>query len=140
MFDFNPVQGWMDALSRQWQEERSAEGLTLGRIIDLLAAMPPETRIRGLGDLESYRGYYSDLAFDPHCPERRASDILDECRRAMGRVFQGYKGGDFLMGENTPLWVSPWGESSGLRLMGFETDSDDVLRPVTVNEHDEDES
>jgi hypothetical protein len=40
---------------------------------------------------------------------RTACALLSECRAAMGRVFCGYKGGDFLMGETTPIWLADYG-------------------------------
>lgn len=49
----------------------------------------------------------------------------------MGQVFQGYKGGDYVMGALTPLWVSTYGNSSGTKIMavhvggGIETSQDE---------------
>ena len=35
----------------------------------------------------------------------------------MGQVFIGYKGGDFVMGALTPMWISDYGTSSGTKIM-----------------------
>ena len=39
------------------------------------------------------------------------SDMLNYAKSAMGNTFEGYKGGEYTMGEDTPCWISPYGES-----------------------------
>lgn len=51
---------------------------------------------------------------DSNLPDKpTVQDMLDLCKRSLGRSFTGYKGGDFTMDENTPLWVSQHGTSAG---------------------------
>ena len=76
-----------------------------------------------LGRPDSYRGYYCDLSFEPAETQQGAAELLAICEGCMGRVFQGYKGGDYVMGELTPLWFAAYGES-GDRLMGLNTDNE----------------
>lgn len=115
------LQALIDGLSAHWQQERAEKQLTLGELIETLAAMPEGTEIEGLGDLRSYRGYYCDLAFEPEPGKRPVAEILEVCRSAMGRVFVGYKGGEYVMGAKTPLWLAPYG-SSGVEIMGIRSD------------------
>ena len=103
------LQTWMDGMSVQWQKERAATQLTLGEMIDFLKTLPSDVEIVGLGELNSYRGYYSDLAFEPTMTKRKVEELLEACQSAMGQVFEGYKGGDFMMGALTPLWVAAYG-------------------------------
>ena len=117
----NVMQAMMDGLSVQWQKERAAEQMTLGEVIDRLASLPPRAVISGLGKLNSYRGYYCDLAFDPYGKEKPAALLLKECRAAMGAVFTGYKGGEYQMGKTTPLWVASYG-CCGKKLMAINDD------------------
>lgn len=42
-------------------------------------------------------------------------------RAAMGEVFEGYKGGDFQMGRNTPVWLASYG-CSGEKIMAIRED------------------
>lgn len=42
------------------------------------------------------------------------------CRDAIGAEFTGYKGGEYYMDGQTPLWVSEHGVSSGVALVGVE--------------------
>ena len=109
--------GW----SEQWKRERAETQMTLGKLITALEAMPKETQVANMRSAHSYRGYYSDLAFEREAGTRQAGELLTECRNAMGRVFQGYKGGDFVMGESTPIWIAEYG-CGGDKLMDVHTD------------------
>lgn len=130
----NWLQALVDGMNAHAQKERAnSDQLTLGKLIEKLALLPTDTPIAGLGDLDSYRGYYCDLAFEPTDEATTAGELLERCRAAMGQVFTGYKGGDYVMGAQTPLWVSRYGDASGLKLMGFEP-RDGALHPVTEEE------
>ena len=112
------LQALVDGLSAQWQRERADTQMTLGKLIAALEAMPEGTQVANLDDEHSYRGYYSDLAFKPLEGTRPASELLADCKAAMGQVYEGYKGGDFVMGALTPVWVAFYG-SCGQKLMAI---------------------
>lgn len=112
------VQAMFDAMSQQWQKERAGSQMTLGAMIDRLAAMPADTMIDGMESPHSYRGYYSDISFEKRTEKISAGDLLNLCRSQMGEVLTGYKGGDYQMGRNTPVWVAPYG-CTGPRLMAI---------------------
>lgn len=131
----HPIQAMVDGWSKAWQKERSKTQLTLGGLIALLRVLEPERKVAGLGNLDSYRGYYSDLAFEPCGGQTTVAALLQECLDAMGKEFTGYKGGEYLMGESTPLWVSEYGTASGERLMDLDA-SGDVVKPVTAQQQD----
>lgn len=97
----------MNSTHAQWQRERAASQMTLGRLIDRLETLPPGTMV-DLAKPHSYRGYYDDLAFD-RGDKIPVAEALKLCRGAMGEVFEGYKGGDFQMGRNTPVWRASYG-------------------------------
>lgn len=104
------IQALIDGMNMQAQKERAnSEQMTLGELIASLKAMPSGAQIANLNSSHSYRGYYSDLAFTLDDGMRPAGDLLDECQKAMGAVFEGYKGGEFVMGAKTPVWVAEWG-------------------------------
>lgn len=111
----------INGINQQWQRERAETQMTLGKMIDRLEAMPPETIIEGITAPHSYRGYYCDLAFERGETRIAASAALALCKSAMGEVFKGYKGGDFQMGRNTPLWLSEYG-NTGQKIMGLRDD------------------
>jgi len=117
----NQLQAMVDGMNAQWQKERATSQMTLGKLIAMLESMPADKEIFGLSNPHSYRGYYCDLAFERQAGEVKAGDLLTECRAAMGKVFEGYKGGDFIMGESTPVWVAQYGDC-GKRLMALNPD------------------
>jgi hypothetical protein len=90
------------------------EQLTLGEFIKKLEEQPQDNEIQFdfahfyPKEIHSYRGYYDQLAIgyksSGNCP--KVEEILQLCKDALGKYFTGYKGGDFLMMEDTPLWVA----------------------------------
>jgi hypothetical protein len=120
------IQKFMDAISDASKETRSKYHLTLGGLIHFLSKAENHKTVRFDKDnlgypsaFNSYRGYYSDLAFEASQDEVNVSDVLACADRAFGRVFDGYKGGDFEMGADTPLWVSEYGMVSGMAVIGI---------------------
>lgn len=125
------LQQLVDVLGKLEQQERSASGqYTLGLLIERLKLAPEDAKVTGFGKLESYRGYYCDLAFRPSEEVITVKELLARCYDAMGKVFTGYKGGDYVMHEKTPLWISEYGEASNMKLMGLEN-TDGALKPIT---------
>ncbi len=106
----------MDAMSAKLRQERSESQMTLGRLIDLLSSLDPESKMEGMCHPHSYRGYYDDLAFE-RCEDMPVGKVLEMANCCMGEIFRGYKGGDFQMGRNTPLWIATYG-NCGAKLVG----------------------
>lgn len=112
------MQHMIDGMNAAWQRERAATQLTLGKLIAALEAMPADAEVANLIEPHSYRGYYCDLAFERGPGKRKASELLADCRAAMGAVFEGYKGGDYVMGALTPVWVASYGQC-GPKIVGI---------------------
>ena len=112
------LQDLIDGMGTRMQRERAETQITLGKLIATLEAMPEGSEVVNLHRAHSYRGYYSDLAFQLGGGTRKATDLLQECKAAMGQVFGGYKGGDFMMGALTPVWIAAYG-SCGQKLMAL---------------------
>jgi hypothetical protein len=115
------MQALVDGMNAQWMRERAETQMTLGKLIDALAALPQDTQVERLGDEHSYRGYYSDLAFERFEGTIPASELLATCRRALGKRYEGYKGGDYYMHEGTPVWIADYGRC-GLKIMALNAD------------------
>ena len=111
---------------------RSEYHLTLKGAIDHLSQLPAEFLVQfdwnGLSprSVMSYRGYYSDLAISCSDAECSVGTLLSLCQRALGNTYQGYKGGDNLMDENTPLWAAEYGDS-GRAIMGIQVTDEQVV-------------
>ena len=70
---------------------------------------------RSIHSLESYRGYYDQLAIEPShgSPDAmKSGDFASQCRNANGSFFAGYKGGIYRMGRETPVWIADYGYTS----------------------------
>lgn len=117
------LQAAMNGMSAQWQRERAETQMTLGKLIAALEAMPEGAEVANINSAHSYRGYYSDLAFERDEGTRPATDLLAECKAAMGQVFCGYKGGNYVMGALTPLWIATYG-CCGQKLMAVHPGGD----------------
>lgn len=112
------IEHLVDGVAASAQRELAKTQMTLGELIAALEAIPPGAVVADLRGPHSYRGHYCDLALSHHRKAwRYACDLLADCRSAMGKEFKGYKGGEFLMGPNTPVWVADYG-SCGVKLMG----------------------
>jgi hypothetical protein len=106
--------------------------MTLGEFIEALKKLDRGAYIcfdfAGLrvGEIHSYRGYYSHLATDPTRGPflDRVGAVIDAYKACLGKTFMGYKGGDFKMDEDTPLWVATYGDSGGSRIVGIDASKD----------------
>ena len=112
----------LNAMSDQGAEYRSRYHLTLGRLEELLSAAKPDSKVEidgyGISDnVFCYRGYYSDLAIG-YGDGVKVEDLLKSVRAALdGETFHGYKGGEYTMSKDTPLWLaSNYGDCSDLAI------------------------
>lgn len=102
------------------------KGLSLGELIDALDGIGEDTQVTfdfgGLEptSLDSYRGYYSDLALGFADVGLKVGELRKELKDAVGGTFTGYKGGDYEMDRATPVWVSNYGQSAGVAIVGVE--------------------
>ena len=109
------LQKMLDVMMEQRREDRSKYHLTLGKLIKRLEQIKPRKKIltadgQGIVGLSSYRGYYSDLALHPvDGPVWTAAQLLREAKAVMDTELTGYKGGEFLMTKDTPLWLASYG-------------------------------
>lgn len=113
-----------DKLSKEYADDRSNSQMTLGKLIKILKTFPTVFKITGLMFPHSYRGYYCDLAFElaePATEKMYARDLLNLCEQCINEMFEGYKGGDFVMTENTPVWIASYG-CCGLKFIGITND------------------
>lgn len=110
--------------------ERRARGqINLGELIKLLERREPDQQVvfdfccLQPTTIDSYRGYYEQLAIG-HTPEmsygkKTVADLLEQLREAVGKTYEGYKGGQYKMTEQTPLWVTNSGNTSGTAVVGL---------------------
>ena len=101
--------------------------LTLGELILKLEAIDDKTLPVIFDDkkyyptgVESWRGSYRELAinFSTNSCQMTTKGFLALLKHTIGKEFMGYKGGMFLMGKTTPVWVANYGDSAGFRTEG----------------------
>ncbi len=117
----------MDNIFREIKEQRDkrfaqSKQLSLGELI---------AKLEGIGDktvniefafvyaypttLDSWRGSYDELAlgfaFEREENEPTVESLLKHLVESVGRTFVGWKGGDYIMGKTTPVWVANPGDS-----------------------------
>jgi hypothetical protein len=132
------LQRMIDAMCEADRRTRGNYHVTLGKLIEILGGVDASTPVRfsdseyGPGNPHSYRGYYSDLAFED-VSDVTAQALLADCHDALGQTFEGYKGGDFTMGKDTPLWNAPYG-CSGKAVVGADMEGGTFV--LTVKEID----
>ena len=115
----NDLQALFNLMAAREMGERAKTQMTLGAVIERLKTLKPETQI-ALSEPHSNRGYYSDLALEPGT-NQDAKALLADCEGALDKTFQGYKGGDFEMHCDVPVWVAFYG-NCGVRLMAINDD------------------
>ena len=131
--------GVLDAASEIYSGIRKEYHVSLGELIKHLQDVNPDSIVREkcisdgwlspdidwrgyLYDFVSYRGYYEDLALcrSSSTYEQTAGDLLKKAKSALGDVFEGYKGGSYLMEETTPLWIVNGYSECGSAVIGIE--------------------
>jgi hypothetical protein len=127
------TQQFIDNILEAARQERTQSQMTLGALINILKYMPANSKIENISNPHSYRGYYSDLSFEKIDGTRTVESLLKELQEnCLNKIFEGYKGGDFCMGEDAPLWIAEYG-NCGEKIIGiangdiitFNTEEDD---------------
>lgn len=114
--------------------------MTLDELITNLNACPDQDaliRFTGVaggnpGEFHSWRGIYAHLAIDLQPETITVGELLERASAAKGETFQGYKGGDYTMDGDTPVWCSEYGYASHFAIVGINAATD----PVSLLTHD----
>lgn len=86
--------------------------MKLGEVIQRLSKESGDLVLPyGIEHPHSYRGYYERLAFELDREPSTVDDWLALLRSCVGRTFQGWKGGDFTMGEDSLVYVANEGST-----------------------------
>ncbi len=116
--------------------------LNLGQIIEKLEAVLDKTKkvcfpfgYLHPTTLRSWRGAYEELAigFEEDTPSPTVEELIVVCKSALYTTFDGYKGGDFEMSDNTPVWVANWGNSGSTAIVDV-VEIDDFTVHLSVAE------
>jgi hypothetical protein len=126
------LQSYLDnAVKAQRQRTlSSSDQLTLGKLIEKIepiVAKQKERNERGSDeaeviydfcylfptDIDSWRGAYCELALNhnENGERMKVTAFLKMLKEAVGKEYTGYKGGEFTMSVNTPIWVANYGSA-----------------------------
>lgn len=111
----------LSIMKKAWQEERAKTQMTLGALLKALGDRHGLDLVDGFKNPHCYRGHYEDVAFEPAGEAMNVCDLIAICKSAIGKTFEGWKGGSFEMDETTPVWIAERGES-GRKLIGINCD------------------
>ena len=134
MFD---LQSYLDNAVAKMRADtlKGSPQILLGELIAKLESCDPAAKVRYDFDkavpttLHSWRGIYAELSldFDETGTPPTVADLLEELRGAVGKTYGGYKGGDFVMGKGTPVWVAHWGDAGNRGIVGVEAKGKGVI-------------
>lgn len=119
--------------------------MNLKELVRILEQMPPDAPVKfqtgvGVCGMGSWRGDYKDLTLY-HCDDRQpepwtVTELLNEARAALaGKVYNGYKGGEFVMRADTAVWADDWGDSNCIAVMGITFDGSVKLATADISEY-----
>lgn len=79
--------------------------------------------------IDSWRGSYDELAlnFESGGNYMKVTDFLKMLKEALGKEFTGYKGGEFYMNKNTPVWVANYGNSGNTAVIDVVDDGYQII-------------
>ena len=136
------MQKLVDLMNATSMATRSRYQMTLGKLIDVLGSSDPSLLVvyggadsGAPGDEDSYRGYYSDLSFDASGSDVTVASLKERCEKALGATYQGYKGGDFVMSKDTPIWCAGYGCCGNAIMDAVQRDGAVVLMTKNVEAH-----
>ena len=85
--------------------------MKLKDLIRILRKADPCTVVaQGFGSGRSYRGSYDQIAFKP-AQNTTVREMLEHAEAAIDQTYSGYKGGDYTMTGETPVWIAEYGQS-----------------------------
>jgi hypothetical protein len=114
----NDIQALLDTIRTAMRDTRKDYHVSLGELIRLLDQADPETLIYYTNP-HSYRGYYHDLAIEPTDLPIKVFQLNNQLKQILDKELYGYKGGEYLMSADTPVWIAHKG-CTGAALVAFD--------------------
>lgn len=138
------LQTYLNAATKKMRDASFADSpqLTLGELLALLKNIPTKSGDEAVtvefdfgtaypDGLSSWRGSYSELAInyalcgyddwqgkDSQFNHTDLADFVKMLEEAVGRTYEGWKGGDYVMSLDTPIWVANNGNAGNTGVVG----------------------
>jgi len=91
----------------------------------------------GVTCMDSYRGYYDELALGYGDDGVSIREFLKILKNALGKVYTGYKGGDYEMHKDTPIWAANYGRTGYTKVIGIEKENDYTFIIRTIQDYND---
>lgn len=122
------LQEMLDQKCKEARENRVKETkqMTLGEFLKKLSAIKDKSKEVRFSfayyrptSFHSYRGIYSEIAlgYTDESNIITVQELISIVKKSIGVKFPGYKGGDFRMTENTPVWIDNQSMASSTALV-----------------------
>lgn len=121
------VQQYVQAIRNS--KMQSSDQLTLGELIRTIEPYLQTHGEKGIAfdfgymapsGIDSWRGSYNELALAYKANhEITVQQFHEMLKNSIGAEFTGYKGGEYIMGETTPIWVANNGEACNTAVLGI---------------------
>lgn len=130
----------IDGFAESDRYARSRYHVTLGEMLSavgqagdgLVVFRTEDGREWGAGDAISYRGYYSDLAIEPESGATPTGDLMLTLMAVQDTELEGYKGGQYLMGSDTPVWLDGYGQCNSRAVVRWDIERVPGEKPLLV--------
>jgi hypothetical protein len=96
-------------IDKESRAHRRKKMMTISLLIEELKKYPCDAKIDNIRNPHCYRRN-NDIAFEKKKGTRTVQSLVDELNSCIGKTFIGWKGGEFEMDKDTPVWVSEKGE------------------------------
>lgn len=99
--------------------------LTLGELQAALKTYPKDWKVvfdyngNSPCATDSYRGYYEDLGIEDSPTSANVAFVSELVHRALGSIFCGWKGGEYLMDSDTRVWAAQAGIATNRLVVGI---------------------
>ena len=86
--------------------------------------------------VSSYRGSYDEAMISPADGGTAITnkELQDSIKKRIGTYMSGYKGGEYLIESETPLWVAEYGQWPGRAIRGVERNGNSLTIITELDE------
>lgn len=104
--------------------------LNLGELITLLATADDLAQVyfdygySSPGRLISWRGSYVEMSLTSSTDVTTVGALLKHLEEMLGTTVEGYKGGDYAVRRDCPMWADDYSECPGTAIVGIDKSSD----------------
>lgn len=129
-----------DIIDGYGQTEDTTTFFTLRDLMDILENYKEKNvkfvgTEKSIGELISWRGSYDIPCLTPINEVKSAADILQMLKENVNTFMYGYKGGEYMMHENSEFYISSYGMNYCYKMCGWEIENNDFIILTKIDEY-----